>query len=75
MIASAQGSSHEPVVRVELAVGKHTLADVESAIIEEVLRVAGYNKTLAAKHLGLTRFALDRRLKKISDDPAVSEAE
>jgi two-component system response regulator AtoC len=32
------------------------------------LRLADYNKTLAAKHLGLTRFALDRRLKKTHDE-------
>lgn len=58
----------EQVVRVEMTLGKQTLADVEEAIIEEVLRLAGYNKSLAAKHLGLTRFALDRRLKKIADE-------
>ena len=28
------------------------------------MRLSDHNKTLAAKHLGLTRFALDRRLKK-----------
>ena len=38
------------------------------AIVEEVLRLADYNKTLAAKHLGMTRFALDRRLKKTYDE-------
>jgi two-component system response regulator AtoC len=58
----------QQMVRVEMLLGKHTLADVESGIIEEVLRLSGHNKTLAAKYLGLTRFALDRRLKKISDD-------
>jgi two-component system response regulator AtoC len=36
--------------------------------VEEVLRLADYNKTLAAKHLGMTRFALDRRLKKTYDE-------
>lgn len=58
----------EPVVRVEMKLGQQSLADVEGAIVEEVLRLADYNKTLAAKHLGMTRFALDRRLKKVSDD-------
>jgi two-component system response regulator AtoC len=71
-VVMAQGPAQEPVVRVEMTVGKQTLADIDSAIIEEVLRVAGYNKTLAAKHLGLTRFALDRRLKKM-DEPQSSE--
>jgi len=58
----------QQVVRIEMGVGKQTLADIEHAIIEEVLRLSGYNKSLAAKHLGLTRFALDRRLKKIDEE-------
>jgi two-component system response regulator AtoC len=44
------------------------LSDIEDSIIEEALRLADYNKSLAAKQLGLTRFALDRRLKKIHKD-------
>jgi Response regulator containing CheY-like receiver, AAA-type ATPase, and DNA-binding domains len=56
------------VIRVEMQVGKHTLGDIEDSIIEEALRLADYNKSLAAKQLGLTRFALDRRLKKIKKD-------
>jgi two-component system response regulator AtoC len=56
------------VIRVEMQVGKHTLAEVEDSIIEEALRLSDYNKSLAAKQLGLTRFALDRRLKKIHRD-------
>ena len=41
-------------------------------LIEQVQRptlVLAHNKTLAAKRLGLTRFALDRRLKKQADFP------
>ncbi len=57
----------EQVVRMEMTVGQQTLADIESALIEEVLRLSGHNKSLAAKRLGLTRFALDRRLKKLPD--------
>ena len=56
------------MIRIEMEVGKQTLAEVEDSIIEETLRLADYNKSLAAKHLGLTRFALDRRLKKIDKD-------
>ena len=56
------------VVRVEMTLGKQALAEVEAAVIEEVMRVAEGNKTLAAKHLGITRFALDRRLKKAEGD-------
>jgi two-component system response regulator AtoC len=29
--------------------------------------LSDYNKSLAAKYLGITRFALDRRLKKIPE--------
>ena len=61
-VAMAQGA--HPSLRVEMVLGQQTLADIESALIEEVVRLSDHNKTLAAKHLGLTRFALDRRLKK-----------
>jgi two-component system response regulator AtoC len=60
----------EPRLRLDVAVGAQSLADIEQAIIEEVMRLAGHNKSLAAKHLGLTRFALDRRLKKLADGDA-----
>ncbi|MDF0675815.1 MAG: sigma-54 dependent transcriptional regulator [Nitrospira sp.] len=59
----------ERVIRIEMQVGKHTLERIEESIIEEVLRLADYNKSLAAKQLGLTRFSLDRRLKKLTDSP------
>lgn len=64
-VTTANGGN---MIRVEMKLGEQSLADVEGAIIEEVLRLSDFNKTLAAKHLGLTRFALDRRLKKTSDD-------
>ena len=67
-VAVATGTGAEPMLRVEMKLGQQTLADIERAIIDEVVRLADYNKTLAAKHLGLTRFALDRRLKKGADD-------
>ncbi len=54
----------EQTIRIEMTLGRQTLADVETAIIDEVVRLSEHNKTLAAKRLGLTRFALDRRLKK-----------
>jgi two-component system response regulator AtoC len=66
VVTTTQGD--EPVLRVEMPLGKQSLAQIEQAIIEEVTRLSGYNKSLAAKYLGLTRFALDRRLKKISED-------
>jgi two-component system response regulator AtoC len=67
-VAAVSAGGAEPMVRVEMKLGQQTLAEVERAIIDEVLRLADYNKTLAAKHLGLTRFALDRRLKKAEDE-------
>ena len=58
----------DQIVHVEVTVGQQTLGDIESALIEEVMRLSGNVKSLAAKSLGLTRFALDRRLKKIPED-------
>ena len=66
--AVSTAGGEQPMVRVEMLLGQQGLADVESAIIAEVLRLSGHNKSLAAKHLGLTRFALDRRLKKAAED-------
>ena len=57
----------QPMVRIEMKLGEQTLGDIENALIEEVMRVSDYNKSLAAKYLGITRFALDRRLKKQSE--------
>ncbi len=67
-MATAVQQGDQQMLRLEITVGQQTLADVESAIIEEILRLSDHNKSQAAKHLGLTRFALDRRLKKIADD-------
>ena len=39
--------------RQEMVLGQQTLADIESALIEEVVRLSDHNKTLAAKHLSL----------------------
>ena len=67
-VAVAVKQGEEQMIRLEITVGKQSLAEVESLIIEEVMRLTDYKKSLAAKHLGLTRFALDRRLKKIADE-------
>jgi two-component system, NtrC family, response regulator AtoC len=40
-----------------------SLSDLEDRIISEVLRRSDGNKSLAAKHLGITRWMLDRRRK------------
>jgi two-component system, NtrC family, response regulator AtoC len=66
-VAAVSGTGTDSMVRIDMKLGQQTLADIERTIIDEVLRLASYNKTLAAKHLGLTRFSLDRRLKKIAD--------
>ena len=54
-----------PVIRLEIQVGRQTLAQIEESIIQETLRLTQFNKSLAARQLGLTRFSLDRRLKKL----------
>lgn len=63
--AVTRGDQH--VIRMEMILGEQTLADIESGLIEEVMRISDYNKSLASKYLGITRFALDRRLKKIPE--------
>jgi two-component system response regulator AtoC len=40
-----------------------SLSELEDRIISEVLQRSDGNKTLAAKHLGITRWKLDRRRK------------
>jgi len=63
-VATAVSLGEQQLIRIEMHVGKQTLEQIEESIIEETLRLADYNKSLAAKQLGLTRFSLDRRLKK-----------
>ncbi len=65
---STSNKGEEPVIRVEMRLGQHTLAEIEASIIQEVMYISDQNKSLAAKHLGVSRFTLDRRLKKILDD-------
>lgn len=67
-VVSSTAGTDEPVLRLEMVLGRQTLAETEFAIIEEVMKLCGQNKSLAAQKLGLTRFALDRRLKKIADE-------
>lgn len=50
-------------VTISFRLGEQSLADLEDRIVTEVLRRANGNKTLAAKHLGITRWMLDRRRK------------
>lgn len=67
-VAVATGSGPELMLRVEVRLGQQTLADSKQAVIDEVVRLADYNKTSAAKLFGITRFVLDRRLKKAGDN-------
>lgn len=62
--ATSVSVGEEQLIRIEMLLGKQTLKQIEESIIEETLRLADYNKSLAAKQLGLSRFSLDRRLKK-----------
>lgn len=66
-MATAVSFGEERLIRIEMHVGKQTLEQIEESIIEETLRLSDYNKSLAAKQLGITRFSLDRRLKKYSE--------
>ena len=68
-VVEASTQHDQQILRMEMVLGEQSLADVEAAIIEEAMSLCGHNKSLAAQKLGLTRFALDRRLKKTSDDP------
>ena len=61
---SAVTKGEEQVIQVDMTLGKQTLAEIESFIIDKVIQLSGSNKSQAAKLLGLTRFALDRRLRK-----------
>ncbi|MBX9659219.1 MAG: hypothetical protein K2X00_11680 [Nitrospiraceae bacterium] len=56
-------ASHPGTVQISFRVGEQLLNDLEDRIIAEVLRRSDGNKTLAAKHLGITRWMLDRRRK------------
>jgi two-component system response regulator AtoC len=50
-------------IHISFRPGEQTLADLEDRIIAEVLQRSEGNKTQAAKHLGITRWMLDRRRK------------
>ena len=59
----APDTSDPSVIQISFRVGAQSLNDLEDRIIAEVLRRSNGNKTLAAKHLGITRWMLDRRRK------------
>ena len=50
-------------IHISFRLGEHSLADLEDRIITEVLQRSEGNKTQAAKHLGITRWMLERRRK------------
>lgn len=60
---SAPEASDSSAVQISFRVGEQSLNDLEDRIIAEVLQRSKGNKTLAAKHLGITRWMLDRRRK------------
>jgi two-component system response regulator AtoC len=51
-----------PQIHLSFRLGE-SLTDLEDRIINEVLQRSDGNKSLAAKHLGITRWMLDRRRK------------
>lgn len=60
---SSANHSDPMTVQITFRVGGRSLADLEDQIITEVLQRSEGNKTLAAKHLNITRWMLDRRRK------------
>ena len=63
LISTSSQPSDPMDIHISFRLGDQSLADLEDRIIAEVLQRAGGNKTLAAKHLGITRWMLDRRRK------------
>jgi two-component system, NtrC family, response regulator AtoC len=62
-LSPSANSSDPMTVQIAFRVGGRSLADLEDQIIAEVLQRSEGNKTLAAKHLDITRWMLDRRRK------------
>jgi two-component system response regulator AtoC len=52
------------MVRIEVPSDETSLANVECALIQHALQSVNYNKTLAARKLGITRYSLMRKLQK-----------
>jgi len=59
--APVEANPHD--IHISFRLGEQSLADLEDRIINEVLKRSDGNKTQAAKHLGITRWMLDRRRK------------
>jgi len=59
-ISTTSGTLAPSQIHLSFHLGE-SLADLEDRIINEVLKHADGNKSLAAKHLGITRWMLDRR--------------
>lgn len=64
LIMATPSQPSDPMqINISFQLGEQSLADLEDRIIAKVLQRTGGNKTLAAKHLGITRWMLDRRRK------------
>jgi serine/threonine-protein kinase PknK len=48
---------------------KHAVADLEREVVERALREHGWNQSRAAKTLGLSRFGLQKKLKRLGIPP------
>lgn len=60
--STSSGTSDPSKIHLSFHLGE-SLADLQDRIINAVLQHADGNKSLAAKHLGITRWMLDRRRK------------
>lgn len=70
--AISPGSDGDNAINLRIEFGQDTLGQIEKSIIHNALEKAKGNKTLAAKYLGITRFALNRRLQKYHLAPPFS---
>ena len=72
-----EGAEDEDAMPLVMGDLRHAVEQFERRAIEAALKRAGGNKSRAAKELGISRFALQRKLDKFgrgSDAPEVSEA-
>ena len=63
-VAPRMGDGSDKTLRVDFRPGADTLESLERRLLEEALRAAGGKKQRAAELLGISRFALMRRVEK-----------
>ena len=69
-VATSSPSEDAMGIHLSFRIGEQSLADLQNRIIEEVLKRAAGNKSLAAQYLGITRWTLDRRRNAVTNGHA-----